>query len=126
MNAPAKCCPLCRQPAAQGTLDLRAVRFLAHANKRAAILRLIREVGSGLTVAEITRVLKFSHASVSARVHDLERANEIKKHGRRATDSGRLAWVWVPIDQASADTEQLREKFPFDSDSSCAGGGLES
>jgi len=49
----------------------------------------------GLTVAEICKVLRFSHASVSARVHDAERRNEIRKHGKRETDSGRLAWCWV-------------------------------
>ena len=124
MNAPVKCCPLCRQVAAQ--LDLAAVNFLRRMNKRAAILRLIREVATGLTVAEITKALRLSHASVSARVHDAERRNEIRKHGKRATDSGRLAWCWVPIDANAADTEQLRDPFPFDPDSSCAGGGIES
>jgi len=99
-------CPLCRAAPAQ--LDLSAVMFLKATNKRAAILRLIREVGSGLTVAEITKVLKLSHASVSARVHDLERANEIRKSGKRATESGRLAWCWVPIDAAAADVAQLQ------------------
>ena len=101
----AGCCPLCRQVAAQ--LDLSAVRFLQRQNKRAAILRLIRDV-PGLTVAEITKVLHFSHASVSARVHDAERRNEIRKSGKRATDSGRLAWCWVPVDPNEADAAQLQ------------------
>ena len=96
---------MCGNVAAQ--LDLSAVNFLRRQNKRAAILRLIRDV-PGLTAPEICKALRLSHASVSARVHDAERRNEIRKSGKRATDSGRLAWCWVPVDAQSADTAQLQ------------------
>lgn len=95
-------------------LDLAAVNFLKRQNKRAAILRLIRDVRTGLTVAEITKALRISHASVSARVHDAERRNEIRKSGKRATDSGRLAWCWVPVEAESADVAQLQTVGPVE------------
>ena len=52
MNAPAKCCPLCGQVAAQ--LNLGAVNFLKSTNKRAAILRLIRDDDGARSHAKIT------------------------------------------------------------------------
>lgn len=98
-------CPLCGASVAQ--LDLSGIRFLARVNKTAAILRLLRDVAQGLTWEEIARVTKFSHATVSARLHDLQGRNEIVAHGKRRTQSGRLATVFRVVNPENRDTAQL-------------------
>ena len=103
-----KGCPLCGAEGARQLDLLGPTQFLLRQNKLEAIARLIRDVGPvGLTVWEICRVLRISHASVSARVHDLARANRIQAAGKRVTPSGRLATVWVGVDPREADTAQL-------------------
>lgn len=97
-------CPLCKCSAAQGTFGklVEPAVFLARSNKRAAILDLIKSVGTGLTTAEIGQVLRLGHATVSARVHDLQRANAIKR--KEAVKRGEPA-RWVPFDFVAPATE---------------------
>lgn len=93
-------------PSKQGTFEeiVQPARFLALSNKREAVLRLIRDIRVGITAAEICKALRLSHASVSARVHDLQRSNLIvpKETVKRGTPAR-----WVPVDGLLADTAQL-------------------
>jgi predicted transcriptional regulator len=65
---------------------------------RLAVLRAIRSAEpQGLTVDEVERLLRLTHQTASARVHELRRAGLVVDSGRkRMTRNGREATVWRP------------------------------
>lgn len=80
--------------AQQGTLAL-ASRPKRGAIKE-SIRRLLRQCGpQGLTVEDLTKLTHVGHQSVSARVHELDRAGELRCVDARATSSGTPARAFV-------------------------------
>lgn len=93
MNRSQHVCPACGY-CQQGRLALSGPP--KRGNIKESIRRLLKACGpQGLTVEDLTKLTHVGHQSVSARVHELERAGELRCVDARATSSGTPARAFV-------------------------------